>query len=140
MSRDWTVPRRHAARIALALLVGAIAFLAFPRTAYRVPRLTAGAVAETDVIAPVRVMVLKDDVARAREAEQLASTVKPIVTVERDAADVAAGAAHAFFARVDSAAAAGGSLGAVARAAGVIPSSRSGFSSDPTSGSPAATT
>ena len=111
--------RRHLARVGLALLVGAVAFLAFPRTAYRVPQLTAGAVAPGDVIAPVRYLVLKDDATRSREAEALAETVKPILTVQRDAAALSAGAARDFFAGLDSAAATGGSAEAVARAAGI---------------------
>lgn len=111
--------RDHVARVALAVLVGAIAFVAFPRSAYRLPDLTVGSVAEADVIAPVRFLVLKDEAARAREAEALAATVKPIIVVRREAAGTAVRAAAAFFARLDSAAASGGALEPVAEAAGV---------------------
>ncbi len=112
-------PRDHLARVALAALVGAIAFVAFPRSAYQLPDLAVGSVAGADVIAPVRFLVLRDEAARAREAEELAATVKPIIVVRRDAANAAVRAAAAFFARLDSAQASGGALEPVAAAAGV---------------------
>jgi hypothetical protein len=101
-------------------LVGALAYLAFPGSAWSPPsRLVVGSVARSDVIAPFRFLVLKDEAERALEAERLASTVRAIVTARPEDGPVAARAAAAFFAALDSAAAAGGAPEAVSRATGL---------------------
>ena len=116
----FAAPRRHASRLLLALAVGVVAWLAFPRAASVVaaPR-TVGSVAGVDVIAPFGFLVPKSPVQRAREAEALAATVKPLVTSHPERADSAVAAAAHFFAALDSAVAAGGTLRGAARAAGV---------------------
>ncbi len=116
---DPSSRRRHLGRIALAPLVAALAWAAFPSTAALPPLLEVGRVADADVIAPIRVVVLKDEVARAREAENLAATVKPIVTFHPEAGQQAVRAADRFFAALDSALAAGARPADAARAAGV---------------------
>ncbi|HXY70112.1 MAG TPA: hypothetical protein VEH62_11725, partial [Gemmatimonadales bacterium] len=112
--------RRHGSRLLLALLVAVVAYLAFPRAASLVsaPR-AIGSVASVDVIAPFGFLVPKSAAQRAREAEALAATVKPLVTARAEAADSAVAAAAHFFAALDSAVAAGGTLRAAARASGV---------------------
>ena len=116
----FAAPRRHASRLLLALAVAVVAWLAFPRAASVVsaPR-TVGSVAGVDVIAPFGFLVPKSPVQRAREAEALAATVKPLVTSHPELADSAVAAAAHFFAALDSAVAAGGTLRGAARAAGV---------------------
>ncbi len=116
---DPSSRRRHLGRIALAPLVAALVWAAFPSTAALPPLLEVGRVADADVIAPIRVVVLKDEVARAREAENLAATVKPIVTLHPEAGQQAVRAADRFFAALDSALAAGARPADAARAAGV---------------------
>ncbi len=97
---------------ALALL----AFLLFPSSSIDVaPLLEPGRVADRDVIAPFTFSVNKTDQELAREAEELAATVKPIYEFEQRALDSAAAAMHVFFARID--AAAGQGPAAVTRAA-----------------------
>jgi len=97
---------------ALALL----AFLLFPSSSIDVaPLLEPGKVADRDVIAPFTFSVNKTDQELAREAEELAATVKPIYEFEQRALDSAAAAMHVFFARID--AAAGQGPAAVTRAA-----------------------
>ncbi len=86
---------------ALALL----AFLLFPSSSIDVaPLLEAGKVADRDVIAPFTFSVNKTDQELAREAEELAATVKPIYEFEQRALDSAVAAMHVFFARIDAAA------------------------------------
>jgi putative nucleotidyltransferase with HDIG domain len=111
--------RYHGARFLLAPLVALVAYLAFPasRTSLPLP-LAVGSVASMDVIAPVGFLVPKPESQRAREAEELAATVKPLVTAHPEAADSAVAAAAHFFAVLDSAAASGGSLEGAAAAAG----------------------
>jgi len=112
--------RRHGSRLLLALLVAVVAYLAFPRAASLVsaPR-AVGSVASVDVIAPFGFLVTKPAAQRAREAEALAATVKPVITSHPEAADSAVAAAGHFFAALDSAIAAGGTLRDAARGAGV---------------------
>jgi len=112
--------RFHGVRAALAVLVGAVAWASFPRVAGDLPpRLEEGTVADADIIAPRGFVVTKTDAARAREAEELASTVKAVVRADPLASDTAQGAAARFFALLDSAAAAGADVAPAARAAGI---------------------
>jgi hypothetical protein len=76
-------------------------------------------VAPEDIIAARGFVVTTTEAERARQAEDLAASVKAVVRMNVAAADSAAGAAAHFFAALDSAAALGAPLGAVARAAGV---------------------
>ncbi len=112
--------RAHVARAALAPAVALVAFLAFPSGRGDLPlRLAVGSVAASDIIAPRGFVVAKTEAERAREAEDLASTVKAIVRPNPAAADSAVAFASHFFAALDSAAALGAPVGAAARAAGV---------------------
>ena len=109
-----------AARIALAVVVAAVGWLAFPGHLGDLPRrLEVGAVAPVDVIAPRGFVVVKTPAERGMEAEALAATVKAVVRSDPGAADTALALASHAFAALDSAAAAGGPLAPVARAAGV---------------------
>lgn len=111
--------RRHGARLALALLVAVVAYAAFPRSASVLPKpLPVGSVSSVDVIAPVGFLVVKPGAQRAREAEALAATVKPLITAHPEATDSAVAAAGHFFAALDSALAAGATLQAAVTAAG----------------------
>lgn len=112
--------RAHVARAALAPAVALVAFLAFPSGRGDLPpRLAVGSVAASDIIAPRGFVVAKTEAERAREAEDLASTVKAIVRLNPDAADSAVGFASHFFAALDSAAATGAPLDDAVRGAGV---------------------
>ena len=113
--------RRHGARSLLAVLVAVVAYVAFPRSASVLPEpLAVGSVSSFDVIAPIGFLVPKSGEHRAREAEALASTVKPLITAHPEAADSAVAAAGHFFAAMDSAIAAGRALPEAAREAGVV--------------------
>src|SRR5439155_1945800 len=107
--------------VGLALL----AYLVFPSSATKVaPLLEPGSVADRDVIAPFTFPVNKSDQELAREAEELASTVKPIYQYQERALDSAKIAMHAFFASVETAADQGGAAAAilqVAKANGFAP-------------------
>lgn len=108
--------RQHAARFLLAPLVALVAYLVFPRAGSLPPQpLAVGSVAGTEIVAPIGFLVPKPEPRRAREAEDLAATVRPLVTAHPEAADSAVAAAGRFFAVLDSAAAAGGSLEDAAR-------------------------
>jgi len=72
------------------------------------PLLEPGAVADRDVIAPFTFPVNKSDQELAREAEELAGTVKPIYQYQERALDSAKIAMHAFFSSVETAADQGG--------------------------------
>jgi len=112
--------RRHGARLLLALLVAVAAYAAFPRAASVLPEpLAVGSVSSVDVIAPIGFLVPKSGAHRAREAEALATTVKPLITAHPETADSAEAEAGQFFAALDSGVAAGGALADAARAAGV---------------------
>ena len=112
--------RRHGARLLLAVLVAVAAYAAFPRAASVLPEpLAVGSVSSTDVIPPIGFLVPKTGAQRAREAEALAATVKPLITERPEAADSAAAEAGHFFATLDSAIAAGRSVRAAAEDAGV---------------------
>jgi putative nucleotidyltransferase with HDIG domain len=111
---------QHAGRAAFAPAVAVLAWLAFPQALGNLPPpLEVGAVAPEDIIAARGFVVTKTEAERAREAEDLAASVKAVVRTNPAAADSAEGAAAHFFAALDSAAALGVPLGAAARAAGV---------------------
>src|SRR5207253_703002 len=81
----------------------------FPSSANNVaPLLQPGAVAEHEVIAPFTFPVNKSDQELAREAEELAGTVRPIYEFQQRALDSASIALHAFFAGIENAADQGG--------------------------------
>ena len=113
--------QRHGARFLLALLVAVVAYVAFPRSPSMLPApLAVGSVSSSDVIAPLGFLVLKSGAHRAREAEALAATVRPLITARPEAADSAVAAASHFFAALDSAVAAGATLQDAARASGGV--------------------
>ncbi len=117
--RSGTAARFHGSRLLLALALAAVAFLSFPRAASILPvPLAVGSVASSDVIAPIGFLVPKPEPQRAREAEDLAATVKPLVTAHPEAADSAVAAAGHFFAALDSAVASGRPLAEAAAASG----------------------
>jgi putative nucleotidyltransferase with HDIG domain len=110
----------HATRSLLAVAVAVVAWLAFPQALGDLPpHLDVGAVSAADIIAPRGFVVTKTEAERAKEAEALAATVKAVVRESPAAADSALGAAAHLFAALDSAAAVGAPLAAVARASGV---------------------
>jgi cyclic-di-AMP phosphodiesterase PgpH len=101
--------RYHGSRWAWVVGLALLAYLVFPSSATNVaPLLEPGAVADRDVIAPFTFPVNKSDQELAREAEELASTVKPIYQYQERALDSAKIAMHTFFASVDTAADQGG--------------------------------
>src|SRR5947207_775193 len=106
--------RRWAWVVGLALL----ASLVFPSSATNVaPLLEPGAVADRDVIAPFTFPVNKSDEELAREAEELAATVKPIYQFQQRAVDSAKIAMQALFTSLESAADQGGGAAAIQQAA-----------------------
>ena len=110
--------RYHGERWAWVPGLALLAFLAFPSSSIDVaPLLEAGKVADRDVTAPFTFSVNKTDQELAREAEELASTVKPIYEFEQRALDSATATMHVFFARIDAAAAQGGGGAGITRAA-----------------------
>ncbi|HEX4574434.1 MAG TPA: HDIG domain-containing protein [Gemmatimonadales bacterium] len=114
--------RYHGARWAWVVGLAVLAYAAFPSSATNVaPLLAPGAVAERDVIAPFTFPVNKSDEELAREAEELAASVKPIYQFQDRALDSAVATMHAFFAALEAAARQGGAaaVGAAARARGV---------------------
>jgi len=101
--------RYHGTRWAWVPGLALLTYLAFPSSANNVaPLLDPGAVAEHEVIAPFTFPVNKSDQELAREAEELASTVKPIYQFQQRALDSASIALHAFFAGIENAADQGG--------------------------------
>jgi len=101
--------RYHGSRWAWVVGLALLASLVFPSSATNVaPLLEPGAVADRDVIAPFTFPVNKSDQELAREAEELASTVKPIYQYQERALDSAKIAMHAFFSSVETAADQGG--------------------------------
>src|SRR5439155_407969 len=97
--------RYHGVRWAWVPGLALLVYLAFPSSASNVaPLLEPGAVAEHEVIAPFTFPVNKSDQELAREAEELASTVKPIYEFQQRAFDSATIALHAFFAATQNAA------------------------------------
>src|SRR3989441_9176429 len=101
--------RYHGTRWAWVPALALLTYLAFPSSANNVaPLLEPGSVAEHEVIAPFTFPVNKSDQELAREAEELASTVKPIYQFQQRAFDSATIALHAFFAAMQNAADQGG--------------------------------
>src|SRR5881628_409924 len=101
--------RYHGSRWAWVVGLALLAYIAFPSSATNVaPLLEPGAVADRDVIAPFTFPVNKSDQELAREAEELASTVKPIYQYQERALDSAKITMHAFFSSVETAADQGG--------------------------------
>lgn len=97
--------RYHAERWAWVVGLALLAYLAFPSSAIDVaPLLEAGKVADRDVMAPFTFSVNKTDQELASEAEELASTVKPIYEFRQRALDSAISAMGQFFAAIDASA------------------------------------
>jgi cyclic-di-AMP phosphodiesterase PgpH len=110
--------RYHASRWAAVPLLAIVAYVFFPSSATNVaPLLEPGAVSDRDVIAPFTFPVNKSDEELAREAEELAGTVKPIYQFQDRALDSAGAAMHAFFSTLETAADRGG-------AAAIIPAAK----------------
>jgi cyclic-di-AMP phosphodiesterase PgpH len=115
--------RYHGSRWAWVVGLAALAYVSFPSSASHVaPLLKPGAVAEREVIAPFTFPVTKSDHDLAREAEQLAGTVKPIYEFQQRALDSATIALHALFAGLENASGQGGAeaLIRMAEGAGVV--------------------
>src|SRR2546426_5171527 len=75
--------RYHGERWAWVLGLALLAYLAFPSSAGEAaPLLETGKFADRDLIAPFTFAVSKSDEELAREAEELAATVKPIRSEE----------------------------------------------------------
>ena len=115
--------RYHGVRWAWVPGLALLVYVAFPSSASNVaPLLEPGAVAEHEVITPFTFPVNKTDQELAREAEELASTVKPIYEFQQRAFDSATIAMHAFFAAMQNAADQGGpqAVMRVAKEQGVV--------------------
>ncbi|HVH08947.1 MAG TPA: HDIG domain-containing protein, partial [Gemmatimonadales bacterium] len=96
--------RYHGSRWAWVVGLALLTYLAFPPSATNVEPLPVGAPAERDVVAPFTFPVNKSDEELAREAEELAGTVKPIYQFQERAVDSAKAAMHALFASLETAA------------------------------------
>ncbi|HVH08459.1 MAG TPA: hypothetical protein VM736_01580, partial [Gemmatimonadales bacterium] len=96
--------RYHGSRWAWVVGLALLTYLAFPPSATNVEPLPVGAPAERDVVAPFTFPVNKSDEELAREAEELAGTVKPIYQFQQRAVDSAKAAMHALFASLETAA------------------------------------
>src|SRR5205823_12988859 len=115
--------RYHGTRWAWVPALALLTYLAFPSSANNVaPLLEPGSVAEHEVIAPFTFPVNKSDQELAREAEELASTVKPIYQFQQRALDSASIALHGFFAGIENAADQGGAQAVmrVAKEQGIV--------------------
>ena len=108
----------HGSRWAWVPGLALLAYLVFPSSATNVEPLAVGALADRDVVAPFTFPVNKSDQELAREAEELAGTVKPIYQFQDRALDSARTAMLAFFSSVETAADQGGA-GAISQAAKV---------------------
>ena len=96
--------RYHGIRWGWVVFLAALAYAAFPSSATNVaPLLEPGAVAEHDVIAPFTFPVNKSDEELAREAEELAGTVKPIYQFQDRALDSVRAAVRTFFSALETA-------------------------------------
>ncbi len=114
--------RYHGSRWAWVVGLAVLADLAVPSSATNVaPLLDPGAVAERDVIAPFTFPVNKSDQDLAREAEELAGTVKPIYQFQERGVDSITISMHALFASLETAADQGGgaAIQAAAKAQGL---------------------
>jgi cyclic-di-AMP phosphodiesterase PgpH len=113
--------RYHGERWAWVVGLALLAFLTFPSGSVDVaPLLEAGKVADRDVLAPFTFSVNKTDQELVREAEELASTVKPIYEFQQRALDSATSAIRIFFAAIEAVAdQPSAAMGGVARQYGV---------------------
>src|SRR5439155_877321 len=102
--------RYHGSRWAWVVGLATLAYVVFPSSATNVELLAVGTPAERDVIAPFTFPVNKSDQERVREAEELASSVKPIYQYQERALDSAKIAMHAFFSSAETAADQGGAM------------------------------
>src|SRR5437870_2675425 len=100
--------RYHGSRWAWVVGLATLAYVVFPSSATNVELLAVGTPAERDVIAPFTFPVNKSDQERVREAEELASSVKPIYQYQERALDSAKIAMHGFFSSAETAADQGG--------------------------------
>jgi len=100
--------RYHGSRWAWVVGLAVLAYLAFPSSATNVALMPVGAPADRDVVAPVAFPVNKSDQELAREAEELAGTVKPIYQFQERAVDSAKISMHALFSSLESAVDQGG--------------------------------
>ena len=94
----------HGSRWAWVPGLALLAYLVFPSSATNVEPLAVGTLADRDVIAPFTFPVNKSDQELAREAEELASTVKPIYQYQDRSVDSAKTAMLAFFSSIETAA------------------------------------
>src|SRR5437588_1216621 len=109
--------RYHGSRWFWVVGLAVLAYLAFPSSATNVAPMTVGKPADRDVVAPFTFPVNKSDEELAREAEELAATVKPIYQFQQRAVDSAKIAMHALFTSLESAADQGGGAAAIQQAA-----------------------
>jgi hypothetical protein len=94
----------HLARWAPVLVLAVLTFALYPVTGrFDAPLLEPGEVAPRDVVAPFDLEVPKAAGEVAREAQQLAATVRPIYEVRPGAVDSALGVAAQLFAALDDA-------------------------------------
>ncbi len=90
--------RYHGTRWAWVLGLAVLAYVAFPSSATDLaPLLKIGVLADRDVVAPFDFVVNKTDEEIRTEAEELASSAKPIYQLQQRAYDSATSAMHAFF-------------------------------------------
>ena len=108
----------HGSRWAWVPGLALLAYLVFPSSATNVEPLAVGALADRDVVAPFTFPVNKSDQELAREAEELAGTVKPIYQFQDRALDSARTAMLTFFSSIETAADQGGAA-AISQAAKV---------------------
>ena len=101
----WPTVRYHGARWIWVAALAALVQIAFPRSAGELARLQEqGAVASEDVVAPFDFVVNKTDEELQREAEELASSARPIYELQPRAYDSASAALTSFFEGLDDAA------------------------------------
>ncbi|PYP00021.1 MAG: hypothetical protein DMD61_05600 [Gemmatimonadetes bacterium] len=120
---DMRLPTRaqlgyHGRRWAWVPGLALLAYLVFPSSATNVEPLAVGTLADRDVIAPFTFPVNKSDQELAREAEELAGTVKPIYQYQDRALDSAKTAMQAFFSSIETAADQGGAVAILQAAKG----------------------
>lgn len=102
--------RYHTLRWMWVLGLSGLSYMAFPgSTTDLAPLLEPGAVADRDVVAPFNFVVSKSSAEIQREADELASSVKPIYQLQYAIYDSTLASARAFFAAIDEAA--GGASG-----------------------------
>ena len=94
----------HGSRWAWVPGLALLAYLVFPSSATNVAPFAVGTLADRDVIAPFTFPVNKTDQELAREAEELAATVKPIYQYQERSLDSARTAMQAFFSSIETAA------------------------------------